>query len=469
MRPENARLLAIWDRLRSSYWFIPSLMTVGALLLSFVTTTVDGRIGPEWIEAVGWLYGNQPDGARALLSTVAGSMIGVAGVTFSITIASVVYASGQYGPRLLTNFMQDTGNQVTLGTFIATYVYCLMVMRTVRAASEVTGATAFVPHIAVVTAVALALASIAVLIFFIHHVPESIHVSNVIAGIGKELQDKVETLFPQRIGRGEPADENEDVRTEIPEAFYEEAEPARAAHAGYLLAVDSERLMDIAVKYDLLIRLKYRPGDFISEGESIALVWYAEAHESDEVASRLHSAFAFGRSRTPMQDVRFLLDELVEIAARALSPGVNDPFTAITCMDWLGAALKALAERDTPGPRRYDERGALRIIAAPTGFPEFIEDAVGQLRPYAAADRNAALHMLRIIGEVAGRLGDDQPERRAALRRELESFLSVAASKLDAPDAEVLLDRARTVRRLLSGTGDYNAIVGSSNWLGGSA
>ena len=205
----KARILAHIDGLRSSYWFIPSVMALGAIVLSFVTTAIDGRIGPGWIERVSWLYANKPDGARGLLSTVAGSMIGVAGVTFSITIASVVYASGQYGPRLLTNFMSDRGNQVTLGTFIATFLYCLLVLRTIRAADEASGAAnpsgdvvgAFVPHVAIVTALVLALASVGVLIFFIHHVPESIHVSHVIAGVGRDLSEKIEKLFPERIGQ----------------------------------------------------------------------------------------------------------------------------------------------------------------------------------------------------------------------------------------------------------------------------
>ena len=117
----KTRLLAWWDDLRSSYWFIPAVMTVSAIILSFVSTAFDQMIGQDWVEGFGWVYANKPEGARAFLSTIAGSMIGVAGVTFSITIAAVVYATSQFGPRLLTNFMRDTGNQVTLGAFIATF------------------------------------------------------------------------------------------------------------------------------------------------------------------------------------------------------------------------------------------------------------------------------------------------------------------------------------------------------------
>ena len=209
----KATLLTFWEDVRSSYWFIPSLMALAAVLLSSGAIYLDGVIGAGWMDEVAWLYANKPDGARALLSTISGSMITVAGVTFSITIASVAYATGQFGPRLLTNFMQDRGNQVTLGTFIATFLYCLLVLRTIRGADERTGGSAevsgdfvgaFVPHAAILIALVLTLASVGVLIFFIHHVPDSIHISNVIAKIGRELNAKIDSLFPEMLGQKPP-------------------------------------------------------------------------------------------------------------------------------------------------------------------------------------------------------------------------------------------------------------------------
>lgn len=473
MPPVKARALDLLDTLRSSYWFIPSLMAVASAVLSVVVVKVDAAIGPEWIYEVSWLYGNTPDGARAVLSTIAGSMIGVAGVTFSITIASVVYASGQYGPRLLTNFMRDRGNQVTLGTFIATFLYCLLILRTIQSGEgEGTGPGAvgeFVPHVAVVTGMGLALASVGVLIFFVHHVPESIHVSNVIAGVGRHLRESLDALFPARVGSAAPTDEAARDGQEaavLPAHFFDEAHRVTADGTGYVRSLDIDALLETAVRHDLLVRLRHRPGDFVSEGDALVLAWPPD--RAGAAADGFRQAFVWGPHRTALQDVRFLVNELVEIAARALSPGVNDPFTAISCLDWLAAALKCLGGRDVPDPVRYDEDGALRVVAQPTTFEEFVDGVYGQLRPYLAADRNAALHALKTIGEVAGRT--PTASRRAVLRRHADALAEGAEAALGVEaDREAVRERHRAVARLLAGHVSYEEAVASWGWMGGSA
>ena len=472
--PVRAHLLDFWDTLRSSYWFIPSLMAVGAIVLSVVTTVADGRVGPDWIDGVSWLYANKPEGARTLLSTVAGSMIGVAGVTFSITIASVVYASGQYGPRLLSNFMRDTGNQVTLGTFIATFLYGLLVLRTIRTADEGSGganpsgdlAGAFVPHIAILVGLVLALASIAVLIYFIHHVPDSIHVSNVIAGIGRELAARVDQTFPEPLARAQGAARamHANGQADLPADFFDGATRVEAHGTGYVPSLDARALFDVAEAHGLVLRLRARPGDFVSEGEAFALV---HGDADDDIRRQLRGSFVLGRSRTPLQDVRFLINELVEIAARALSPGVNDPFTAMSCLDWLGAALKKMAGRDFPSEARFSEDGTLRLVARPTTYADLVSGVFGQLRPYVSADRNAALHALKVIGEVAG--PTESQAARAVLRREAEAIAaSCEAAMPSALDCEEVKDRARVVAQVL-GSRRYEAMAAEVPWLGGSA
>ena len=472
----KATLLKYWDGLRASYWFIPSLMSLAAIALSFGMIYLDGVIGTKWLDEVSWLYANKPDGARALLSTIAGSMITVAGVTFSITIASVAYATGQFGPRLLTNFMQDRGNQVTLGTFIATFLYGLLVLRTIRSADEpAPGAVpsadvvgAFVPHLAILVGLVLALASVGVLIFFIHHIPDSIHISNVIAEIGRQLNEKIETLFPQTLGQAPPGDADYDAEADVPERFFDEARPVLAGGNGYLEYLDSKGLLKIARKHDLVLRVEYRPGNFVSERMTLLYAWPAE-RVGDEVAGHLRGTFAWGRQRTQVQDALFLVNELVEIAGRALSPGVNDPFTAISCLDWLGSALANLAHCDFPKAHRYDEEGRLRIIARPLTFEDFTGAAFDQLRPYARADRNAALHMMKTIGEV----GLSVPEAYRAgllehatkLRRGCEGEGGLG----QAEDVELVKDRYRAVTRLLRNVEDGRLMASEQAWLAGSA
>jgi uncharacterized membrane protein len=176
-----------WDRLRSSYWFIPSVMALIAISLSFATIAADTKFRDDMLREQGWIYTGGAEGARAVLSVIAGSIITVAGTTFSITIASLSLASAQFGPRLLHNFMRDTGNQVVLGTFISTFLYCLLVLRTIRGLEDNT----YVPHLSVTLGVALAVASLGVLIYFIHHVAESIQVAHIIHVVGAELNDSV--------------------------------------------------------------------------------------------------------------------------------------------------------------------------------------------------------------------------------------------------------------------------------------
>ena len=471
-----ARLQKRWDDVRSSYWFVPSLMALGAVVLGVGLPALDGYLGTAWMERASWLSANRPEGARTLLSTVAGSMIGVAGVTFSITIAAVSYAAGQYGPRLLTNFLRDRGNQVTLGTFVATFLYGLLVLRTVRSADEGAGGV-FVPHIALVVAVAFALASIGVLIYFIHHASESIHISHVVAEIGRALGEGVDRLFPADLGDsaseppavtddGDPNGRNRVAEAALPPGFEAEAHAIRAGGAGFVQHLDEHDLLAAAVAHDLVLRLTVRPGDFVHDGTTLVLA-HPAARVSADAAEALRGAFAWGWQRTPNQDTRFLADELVEVATRALSPGINDPFTAMTCLNWLGAALGRMAGRPSPSGLRSDAAGRLRVVTEPASFAAFAEAVFGQLRPYVRADRNAALHTFKILGEVSRRA---TPDERAILRVHAGALLEGCEVALgqEADRAEAR-ERHRALLTILSGRAAWEEAASETPWLGGSA
>lgn len=468
----RARLLRLSNDLRESYWFVPTVMAIGALLLALAMVYVDSHAGSTWMDGLRWLYAARPDGARSLLSSIGGSMIGVAGTTFSVTIAAVVYASGQYGPRLLSNFMSDRGNQVTLGTFIATFVYSLVVLRTIRSAGESgAGAPAFVPQLALLIALVLVLCSIAVLIFFIHHVPMRIHINNVIERIGDRLMKEIESRFPVFVGV--PLVEREDdpripaaFRSDADHADYERRAPVRSQHTGYIQLIDEVTLMDAARHHDLVIRLQYQSGDFTHKGSVLLEAWPAERCDED-AAKALREAFAAGARRTALQDLRFLIDELVEIAARALSPGVNDPFTANSCLDWLGAAMADLARRDLPSRLRADKDDTLRVIAHPVTFEGFIGRSFGALAQYASADMIAAKRFLNALGDVA--LSCDDPDRVAILARHTREFRALADTALDGACRQAVLARADDLLRALAEP-DYKRRLRDGNaWLGGTA
>jgi uncharacterized membrane protein len=467
----RARLLRLADHLRESYWFLPSIMAVGALLLALAMVYIDSHDGSHWMDRIPWLYAARPDGARSLLSSIGGSMIGVAGTTFSVTIAAVVYASGQYGPRLLSNFMSDRGNQVTLGTFIATFLYSLVVVRTIRSPGEAAGEMAFVPQLAVLVGVLLVLCSIALLIYFIHHVPSRIHINSVIERIGDRLISEIDHRFPVFVGQ--PLDEKVD-DARIPDAFRPDASVAaierragvRVKDTGYIQLIDEDALINTARANGLILRLQYQSGDFTHRGSVLVEAWPAEALD-DAAASALRGAFAIGSRRTALQDLRFLIDELVEIAARALSPGVNDPFTANSCLDWLGAALADLARRDLPSRLRADDDGQLRVITHPLTFNGFIDRAFGALAQYASADMIAGKRFLAALGDVA--LHCDAPARIAVLVEQTVQFRELAAGALKGANRDTVLTRADKLLRALAEP-DYKRRLRDGNaWLGGTA
>ncbi|MCA9008439.1 MAG: DUF2254 domain-containing protein [Planctomycetaceae bacterium] len=471
----RARLVTGWSHLRSSYWFLPSLMAVLAVVMSFVTTACDLALGSQWMEDISWLYANKPDGARAVLSTVAGSMITVAGVTFSMTILSISHTTSQIGPRLLNNFMRDTRNQFTLGIFVSTFLYCLLVLRTVRnggsidinAGGHMQEAAAFVPHIAVLVALLLAITSVGVLIFFVHHIPESIHISNIVANVGRELNTKIEDQFPSHLGLPHEDESERDPQAALPETFYTNACKLTGVKAGYVEYVDTEGLIAIATEHDLVIRLRCRAGDFVTPQTELLLV--APASRIDEqITTQLLATFATGSQRTSNQNLRFLVNQLVEVAMRALSPGVNDPFTAMNCMDWLQSGLESLANRKLPDAHRHDDNHNLRIVTEPDTFATFVSLISDQLRPYAAADRNAAIHMMEMLAKVAA--VTEHAERRrvliisgSRLRKECLKALS------DKSALRMLTDRYRSLIRLGRDAAYREQLMESGHWIGGRA
>lgn len=391
--------------IRGSYWFVPTLMAIGAIVLSQVVLDVDRRLGAKLMSEVWWASLNEPEGARALLATVAGSMITVAGVTFSLTILAVSYGTSQFGPRLLDNFMHDRGNQLTLGTFLATFLYCLLVLRTVRSGSKAFGtavdADVFVPHLSVGVAIALTIASVGVLIYFIHHIPESMHISNVLDRISDKMIEMINQLFPDTLGEGieNSGDSNKSVEPVV---------NVVCSHAGYLQGIDEAALIDFTRQHDATVELLVRPGDYLLQGQLIALIGHCSDHDAtacgepdtDECASQVHAAMAVGISRTPTQDLFFILNQFVEIAARALSPGVNDPFTAKECIDQLGRGFVLLSQRSLPSRFRHDDDGKLRIVTTEPTWDALVDSTFVQLVPYVERDPNVTAHLLRTIERV---------------------------------------------------------------------
>ncbi|WP_246449260.1 DUF2254 domain-containing protein [Sphingomonas sabuli] len=446
-------ILQFWRAVRWSYWFVPSLMAIGAILLGATAIWLDTTPAGELFEKLSWYQKSKPEGARSVLSAIAGSMITVAGVVFSITIVAISYAATQYGPRILTNFMSDRGNQVTLGTFIATFLYSLMVLRTIY-----DGDTIFVPQLAVFLAMVFAACSIAVLIYFVHHVPESIHVNHVAARIGRRLVRAMGKTFPA--GSDHLPDDDDkplpDFDSEI-ERFLgrgDDVAAVRAQESGYIQAMDIDELVETACRHDLVVCLLRTPGDFVYSGRPYALA--APADRVSEDADRaLRHCYSVGNLRTPFQDLHFLIDELVDIAARAMSSGVNDPFTARTCIDWLAAGAAEMAGREAASRYRLDAEGVLRVIMPEVTFGDVMQRGFGAVRSYVAHDLIAADHTIVMLASLSGRCRTG--DQLQCVRYQVDGLMELAKDKLAAEEFARLDANARDCRRAIGRALDRRA------------
>lgn len=440
----KTRILNWWEALHGSYWFLPTLMCLAAIGAAFGVVQVDQGFEREYLRMVGWVWAGSAEGGRTMLSTIASSMVTVAGVVFSITIVALTLASSQFGPRLLRNFMRDRSNQFVLGTFLSTYLYCLLVLRSIRGQEE----TTFVPYLAVTLGIVLAVVSVGVLIYFIHHVAESIQVGNLVAAVARELHEGVERLFPEQIGHGGP--EERERPEEIPEDFESRARTIVAQQSGYVQVIAEESIMEAAEKHDLLLALRHRPGSFVAEGETVLRAWPPESCD-DDLAKKLRDTVILGRRRTATQNIEFTIDQLVEIALRAISPGINDPFTALTCIDWLGAGFSQIVQRRIPAGYRFGEDDRLRIITATPTFAGLTDSAFNQIRQFGRGIPSVAIRLLEVIANL-GTLAQ-RPSDRAVLREHAE-WIRADFSEADNPNGRDHADVRERYERAMEVLGE---------------
>ncbi len=392
------------QRLGERFWFVPALLCVAAVLVAEVLIWADGTwtpVLPGWADAIVYRVGES--GSRDILGAIASSSLAVAGTTFSITMAVLALTSSTYGPRLVRNFMTDRGNQVVLGVYVATFLYTLLVLRSVRAVGDPGDpeAEVFVPHLAVNFAVVLAVLNVAVLIYFIHHISDSIQISTIARRVRADLNATVERLYPEQVGSD---DRQVEQRRDLPDRLEEDGAPVRAARPGYLTSVQGDELVDTARDADVLVHLCVRPGQYVLEDTVVAVVHPPERADRETV-NAVRAAIQIGDARNPYQDVSFAVQQLTELAVRALSPGTNDPFTAVNALDDLSSGLSRLATREAPSTRRYDASGTLRVHTPHVGAVELTSTVLDHVRWYAAgspAVMHAALDLAQRVGRRAG-------------------------------------------------------------------
>jgi uncharacterized membrane protein len=414
-------IVALWDRMRGSLWFVPSTMMTVAATLAFGMLWIDHRYSLDGAaEPFSWLYGGSPEGAREVLSSVASATITIAGVVFSITVVALTLASQQFGPRVLRNFMRDVGTQIVLGTFISIHLYCLIVLRSVRTPSS----GGFVPHGSVALAITLAVTAAGVLVYFFHHLTASLRVSHIIREISADFECAIDRLYPDEAERGGLAAAEHSC-----EAWHRSwgRTPISLGKSGYLLTVQTEALLAYAKQHDLVVALNCRPGDFIAARRIVAHL-FARHPVNEDIVPQVKELFLLGDERTVVQDVAFPAQQLTEIALRALSPSTNDPATALACIDRLMAAFIRLAHRRCPSPYLYDDTGEMRVIAEPVPLSQIVNDTFGQIREYGRTSSAVTTGLLDAIVAIAPHVTTE--DERQALARQARWILEAGEEGL---------------------------------------
>lgn len=419
-----SRLQRWWLDLNSSLWFVPSLMVLGAIVAAYFLVHLDDSIGHEWTKRHPLLFGAGADGARGMLSSIAGSMITVAGLIFSLTLSTLAQVSSQYTSRLLRNFMRDRSNQVVMGFFVSIFVYCLVVLRTIRGGDE----RVFVPSLAVAFGLLLALVSIGMLIFFIHHIASSIQAANVIGGAAQETEKTFDKLFPKELGEAATPAEEADL-TAGPALRWV---PIAARESGYIQGIDEEALLAFAQAANGVVRMEYAIGSYVSKGSALVSAAGYEvgnALPDQDVAQRLNDCYSIGNQRTLDQDAGFGIRQLVDIALKALSPGINDTSTAVLCIDRLGSLLALLAGRDLGSPVRA-EGGQVHVIARRPDFASYLATAFDQVRTNALADEAIYIRLLVALHTVAQRTR--RPDYHLVIGQQADLALAAAEKNITA-------------------------------------
>lgn len=386
------RALNLLHKIRSSLWFVPTLMSIATFLLAILSQAFDRKISAGELENLQpFLYSGDLDGARVILSTVAGSMMTVAGVTFSVTMVALSMASAQFGPRLLQNFMQDRGNQMVLGTFISTFLFCIIAL-----SSGEIDKSQVVPTVSVSICLLLSMVSLSVLIFFIHHVASSIRADHVIDVVAQDLDGSIARLIDRP--ELETTDDAPDGTTGARIA---------ARETGYIQAIDEAGLVELGAERGITIKMLRRQGHFVAVDEILGVAIGVERLSQDD-AEAIAQSIIIGRRRTGEQDPEYAIYQLVEVAVRALSPGINDPHTAMTCIDWLGAALRRVAHQGLAPSCRLDSESQLRLVLDTVTFGELLEASFNEIRHCCQSLPSVSARLLETLDQIARATEDPQ-------------------------------------------------------------
>ena len=392
------QLKTLLIELRSSLWFLPTLIVLGSGVLAVAFIELDSRLSFKLLTNFPRLFGAGAEGSRGMLSSIAGSMITVASVTFSITIVALSQASSQYSSRILRNFMRDRGNQAVLGVFLGVFTYCLFVLRAIRGGDE----GQFIPSLSVFGALVLALVAIGFLIFFIHHVASLLQASNVIAAAAHETVQTIDRLFPESLrddgSEAEAGPESHNLLEQERQIIIP------APKTGYIQSHDEEAFFDLACSSQSVFRMHVGIGEFATFDSPLVSV-YSSSFMDEKLVKNIQAAYSINSLRTIEQDAGFGIRQIVDIALKALSPGVNDTTTAVTCIDYLTAINLRLANRRIAHALVFEDH-RMRVIVKGPSFERFVGESFDEIRANARGNATVILRLLHSLKTIGAATDD---------------------------------------------------------------
>jgi uncharacterized membrane protein len=413
----RARLLKLLDTLLSSFWFLPSFMiacTVGIYWFSVAFNP------SQWVHVLQQHYIVYSGGfseAKTILTVIAETMVTIASLVFTTVGVVITLATSQFGHRLIRSFMRDKFTQFAFGIFVSTFIYALLVLYTVRNSEG----SASVAGLSVSIAFYLAIIAGITLIYFTNHIAQMISAPTVIADVGREMDETIDRTWsgdsPSHSAKA-PQDSPDTRQIERTlKQIKQDGTSLHSARSGYIQTLDTAGLVELAVEHQTVIKMICRPGDYLFEGTPVAQVWHAD--RSSELGHEIFQNIVVGKRRTPVQDLRFAFNQIAEIEVRAMSPALNDPFTALDCVNRIGAGLARLAQRTEPSPWRKDEDGWLRLYIEPVSFDELIDSAFTPIRNYSRESMIVTMQMLNVLEELAPLLRSARQKRAVAAQATL--------------------------------------------------
>ncbi len=406
----------------------------GGAVLSWIEES-EPSIG-DWVPRVLFFSHSDPGVAQVILSDIATSTMTVVSIVFAILLMTLTLASMQFSPRIIVSFARDRVTQWTLGIFLGTFLYCMAALPAAH-----TLPNPFAPVVTVMGAIVLAIMCVGLLLFFIHHITQAISVNHIVDRIASETEVVVDEVMPlpRRRVHVETSDSAEAGTWET---------TILSDTSGYIRFVDLKQLLSLATSHHVKVQLVRRVGQFVPTDTPLLMVNKAERLAPEAIAA-FRAAFDFGPTRTLQQDVEFGVLQIVDIALKAISPAVNDPTTAIGCVDQLTRILIRFASRDMPDPRLYDLRGVARVSIQWIDFDRLLDSAFEQIRMYSKSDIAVSLRLLRALGDIA--ITTDDADLRKSLFERGRRVVEGCSERIGAEELKPLVIRLTTLEKFATG------------------